>query len=166
MEAKEERNDEDVSLTAADDAADADAADADADDAADTADDAEDADDDDGGDVALTTDAESNIIPQTPTKSSHTLAATHPNASAFAAAEMAGKLACDADASGGPDINAAISAGGMVPSLRRMAKAAEDIKRSLSRANSDLDTSERSIRVKFSVRCFTRVGMSLECTAD
>ena len=153
MEAKEERNDEDVSLTAADDAAD----DADAADADDAADDA------DGGDVALTTDAESNIIPQTPTKSSHTLAATHPNASAFAAA---GKFACDADASGGPDINAAISAGGMVPSLRRIAKAAEDIKRSLSRANSDLDTSERSIRVKFSVRCFTRVGMSLECAAD
>ena len=139
MEAKEERNNEDVSLTAADDA--------------------DDADDADGRDVALSTGAESNIIAETPTKSSHTFAATQPRASAFAAAD-------DDEASGGPHINAASSAEETNPSWRSMAKAADDIKRSLSRANRDLDTSESSMRVKFSVRCFTRVGMSLEFAAD
>ncbi len=129
------------------------------DDAAADDDDDDDAPDDDAdcGDAAASADKESKRIPETTTKSSHALAAIHPNASGFATAEH--------DASDGPLINAESSAELITPSCRRMANAQDAMKRSLSLAKSDLDTSARSMRVKFSVRCLTRVGMSLECAA-
>ncbi len=47
-----------------------------------------------------------------------------------------------------------------------MANAEAAIKRNLSLAKRDRETSARSIRVKLCVRCLTRVGTSLECGAD
>jgi hypothetical protein len=150
LEAKDERKVAEVSGTTA--GADDDAAADDDDD-----DNIPNDDDADCGDAAASADKESKSIPETPTNSSHALAAIHPNASGFAPAEH--------EASDGPLINAESSAELITPSCRKMAKAQDAIKRSLSLANNDLETSARSMRVKFSVRCLTRVEMSLDCAA-
>ena len=112
-------------------------------------------DDDDDDDVAIVLlSVESNIDTETATKSSHILDVIHAAASGFAAAAD--------DISDWQLIKALRSDAAMAPSCAKMAKAAAEINKNLSLEKSDLETSDRSMRVKFSMRCFARVGMSLD----
>jgi hypothetical protein len=102
--------------------------------------------------------AASNIAAATPAKSSHIFPAIHASASGFATV--------DTDANDGPHSSAVTSAVAMDASCPNIAKAAAAMKRNLSLAKRDRDTSARSATVKLSVRCLTRTGTSLEWGAD
>jgi hypothetical protein len=99
----------------------------------------------------------SNIDTATPTKSSHIFPAIHASASGLATVDTV---------KDGPHNRTLSSAWVMEDSCPNIAKAAAAIKRNLSLAKSDRDTSARRASVKLSVRCFTRTGTSLDCAAD